>query len=195
MTTLSALEIQSVGAPPAPHADRVVGNMMRHLSLRHAELWRLVSNVTEGKYVRDGNKRAQQKLADRIKAAGASSVHLTPGKRGKYKLLVGDLIGWDQHADKMITVGDEVPSKPWLAWMIHVVEGLGRGEVQYTSRVSCYLTHHCLSRVTQHWAVRTIPELVRVAETVVMAVMRYDNKISDEDWSRAPEEGIRIPVK
>jgi hypothetical protein len=55
-------------------------------------------------------------------------------------------------------------------------------------------THHALSRVTQHWAVRTIPELVRVAETVVASVMRFDNKISDEDWSRAPPDGIRIPV-
>jgi hypothetical protein len=24
--------------------------------------------------------------------------------------------------------------------------------------------------------------------------MRYDAKISDEDWSRAPPDGIRIPI-
>jgi hypothetical protein len=48
--------------------------------------------------------------------------------------------------------------------------------------------------VTQHWAVRTIPELVRVAGTVVHAVTSFDSKITDDDWSRAPSEGIRIPV-
>jgi hypothetical protein len=154
MTMLSTLEIQSVGAPPAPHADRVVANMMRHLSLRHAELWRLVDGITRGVYVRDGNPRAQQKLADRIKAAGASFVHLESGKRGKYKLLVSDLIGWDPATDRRISIDDPVPDKPRLSQQLHMIEGLGHGRVSYESRISCFLTHHSLSRVTQHWAVR-----------------------------------------
>jgi hypothetical protein len=194
MTVLADLEIQSVGAPPELHANRVVAAMMRNLSLRHATLWELVDKITKGGFVRDGNPRAQGKLRDQIKAAGASYVHLTPGKRGKYKLLVSDLVGWDQYTDRLIAVGDPIPEKPWLANMIHTIEGEGHGYVKYVSSISCYLTHHCLSRVTQHWAVRTIPELVRVAETVIHAVMRYDNQISDEDWSRAPPDGIRIPV-
>jgi hypothetical protein len=194
MTVLTDLEIQSVGAPHAIHADRVVANMMRHLSLRHAVLWELVDKITKGGYVRDGNPRAQGKLRDQIKAGGASFVRLTPGKRGKYKLLVSDLVGWNPNSDRLIAVGDQVPEKPWLANMIHTIEGQGHGYVQYVSSISTYLTHHCLSRVTQHWAVRTIPELVRVAETVIHAVMRYDSKISDEDWNHAPPDGIRIPV-
>jgi hypothetical protein len=193
MTAFHDLEIQSVGAPHSIHADRVVANMMRHLSLRHASLWELVDKITKGGFVRDGNPRAQGKLRDQIKAAGASFVRLTPGKRGKYKLLVSDLVGWDPATDRLIAVGEPVPEKPWLANMIHTIEGQGHGYVQYVSSISTYLTHHCLSRVTQHWAVRTIPELVKVAETVIHAVMEYDMK-SDADWSRASSEGIKIPV-
>jgi hypothetical protein len=168
--------------------------MMRHLSLRHAALWKLVDKITKGGYVRDGNPRAQGKLRDQIKAAGASVVHLESGKRGKYKLLVSDLVGWDPHFDRLIGIGDSVPEKPWLANLVHVITGQGHGFVEHVSSVSCYLTHHSLSRVTQHWAVRTIHELVRVAETVIHEVMRHDIKISEEDWKRAPPEGIRIPI-
>jgi hypothetical protein len=95
MTALAVPEIQSVGAPHELHADRVVAAMMRHLSKQHAALWELIDGVTKGGYVRDGNPRAQGKLRDRIKAAGASFVHLEAGKRGKYKLIVSDLVGWD----------------------------------------------------------------------------------------------------
>jgi hypothetical protein len=191
---MTTLEIQSVGAPPAPHADRVVANMMKHLSIRHAELWAIVDKVTVGGFVRDGNPRAQQKLADRIKAAGASFVHLTPGKRGKYKLLVSDLTGWDQHTDRLIGVGDPMPEKPWLAGMVHTITGEGQGYVEYKSSISCYLTHHCLSRTCQHWAIRTVPELVKVAATVITSVMRYDNALGDDSRDNIPPEGVRIPI-
>jgi hypothetical protein len=96
------LAISSIGAPHAIHADRVVGNMMRHLSLRHAVLWELVDRITKGGYVRDGNPRAQGKLRDRIKATGASFVHLEAGKRGKYKLIVSDLVGSGQFSERPI---------------------------------------------------------------------------------------------
>jgi hypothetical protein len=188
------LAISSIGAPHSINADRIVANMTRHLSQQHATLWELVDGITKGKYVRDGNPRAQGKLRDRIKAAGASFVQLETGKRGKYTLIVSDLVGWNPYTDCMIVVGDTIPEKPWLANLVHTIEGLGHGRVRFISRVSTFLSHHCLSRVTQHWAVRTLPELVRVAETVIAAVMRYDTKISDEDWSRAPPDGIRIPI-
>jgi hypothetical protein len=69
---------------------------------------------------------------------------------------------------------------------------LGHGDVRYTSQVSTYLTHHCLSRVTQHWAVRTLPELLRVAETIIGAVMGHDIETSDDE--EMPPEGIRILI-
>jgi hypothetical protein len=46
--------------------------------------------------------------------------------------------------------------------------------------------------VTQHWKVRTLPDLLRVAGTVVAAVMHYDIKTSDDE--EIPPEGIRIPI-
>jgi hypothetical protein len=86
--TMPALEIQSVGAPPEKHADRVVAEMMRHLAKQHAEMWDTIKSAAHGPFVRDGNPRAQRKLAEKVKAAGAKYVHLEPGKRGKYRLSV-----------------------------------------------------------------------------------------------------------
>jgi hypothetical protein len=109
-------------------------------------------------------------------------------------MLVSDIVGWNPITDTPIETEDQIPEKPWLANKVHTIEGKGRGFVNYRSVVSCFLTHHCLSRVTQHWAVRKLDQLLKVIETIVHGVMRYDSKISDEDWRRAPPEGIRIPV-
>jgi hypothetical protein len=48
--------------------------------------------------------------------------------------------------------------------------------------------------VTQHWAVRTLPELLRVAETITAAVMRYDLEVCDDERSHMQPVGIRIPI-
>jgi hypothetical protein len=97
-------------------------------------LWQLVDEITKCGYVRDGNPRAQGKLCDRIKAAGASFLHLEPGKRGKYKLILSDLVGWNPHTDCIIAVGDPIPEKPWLANLVHTIEGLGHGHVRLRLR-------------------------------------------------------------
>jgi hypothetical protein len=183
------LAISSIGVPHELHAI-----MMRHLSHQHAVLWEQIDGITKGGYVRDANPKTQGKLCDRIKAAGASFVHLEPGKRGNYKMIVSDLIGWNPHTDRIIAVGDPIPKTPWLANLVHTIDGLGHGHIRYTSQVSTYLTHHCLSRVTQHWMVRTLPELLRVAETTDGAVMRYDLEVCDDERSHMPPEGIRIPI-
>jgi hypothetical protein len=56
---MTVLEIQSVGAPPERHADRIVADMMRHLAEQQASLWETVNDVTKSPHTRDGNPRAQ----------------------------------------------------------------------------------------------------------------------------------------
>jgi hypothetical protein len=198
MTAVVLPEIQSVGAPHELHADRVVAAMMKYLAEKHAALWHEVDAITRGPHVRDGNPRAQAKLAARIKAAGATHMHLTAGKRGKYLLVIRDLIGWSPSADCPIVLGDELPAKPWLAMWYHEIHGHGHGSVSYTSSVSTMVSHHALSRTCQRWRVRTVPELVRVVETVEAATARYaqeaDEKGGPDAWCDIPSKGVRYPV-
>ena len=78
------LEIQSIGLPPEQHADHVIAEMLHDLARKRAHLQDAVAE--EFRNARDGNPRAQQKMAARMLAAGAAQVKLEPGKRGRYSL-------------------------------------------------------------------------------------------------------------
>ena len=81
-----ALETQSIGSPPNRHADHIVSAMMKYLTKEHAKLWQAIYGITKDPRVMDGNPRAQQKLADKVKTAGAIGVLLIPGKRWRYRM-------------------------------------------------------------------------------------------------------------
>jgi hypothetical protein len=57
---MTVLEIQSVGAPPERHADRIVAEMMRHLAQQHASLWEAVNDITKSPHTRDGKAAARK---------------------------------------------------------------------------------------------------------------------------------------
>jgi hypothetical protein len=193
---MTALAIQSVGAPPEQHADRVVAEMMKYLAQKNARLWDAIHALTKGPHVRDGNPRAQAKIQTNIEALGVSWTHLEPGKRGRYRLSVNDWAGWNPATDSRITLGDEIPSKPWLANLHHVIEGTGHGWVRFASHVSLLITHHSLSRVTQRWQVRTLADLLRVIETIGAVALGHIAKIDDgtnDNWYKTPASGIRVP--
>jgi hypothetical protein len=172
--------------------------MMRHLAEKQAALWGVVNAITSGDHVRDGCPKAQARLVSRIKAAGASNVQLTPGKRGRYVITVQSLVGWARVADEWIKTGSEIPHKPWLAVGHLDIQGLGRGLVKNTLSIACLISHHSMSRTCQRWAVRTVPELVRVIETIEAAVRRCAREInleSPNDWQqKIPPKELRYPV-
>jgi hypothetical protein len=60
--------------------------MMKYLTKEHAKLWQAIYGITKDPRVMDGNPRAQQKLADKVKTAGANGVLLIPGKRWRYRM-------------------------------------------------------------------------------------------------------------
>jgi hypothetical protein len=60
------------------------------------------------------------------------------------------------------------------------------------------VSHHALSRVCQRWEVRTVPQLVRVVETIEVATARYakqaDEKGGPDSWCNIPPKGVRFPI-
>jgi hypothetical protein len=132
-------------------------------------------------------------MAQRIRAAGVTDLHIETGSRGRYHLIIRDLIGWNPITDCQIEIGDELPNKPWLAVWYHEVIGLGHCRVEHKSSILSLQTHHALSR-----AVRTVPQLVGVARTIEAAVGRYaveaGAKGSKDAWLDIPPQGVRYPV-
>jgi hypothetical protein len=188
-------EIQSEGPPPDRHAERIISLMMRYLAQQNAQVWAGINAIIHDPFCRDGNPKAQRKMADRVKATGASFVQLEPAKRGKYKLYIHDMIGWDHVTDTAIGVNDDV-SKPWLAAQFHIVEGCGHCLVKHYTRQMVYITTHSLVRVVQRWQARNIQDLIRVVETISNVAIKYILKVDDgvtNDWCKTPPDGIRVP--
>jgi hypothetical protein len=141
--------ITSIGAPPERHADRVTALMLRDLAAKRARIRMAVVDAIHNS--KDGNPRAQAKMAERMRKAGADCVMLKPGKRGKYTIQIYQWIGWDPIHDRVIDVDDPIPEKPWLAYLIFHIEygGRGRGAVESKVVPVLLVTHHCLSRAAQ----------------------------------------------
>jgi hypothetical protein len=123
--------------------------MLRQLAENHASLWLAVRAAIVASS--DGSPKAQRKMEERIRRAGALETYLTPGKRGQYRLLIFDRLGWDPRRDAFILPDDPVPERPWIACNFTSVESEGRGRemVSYESRPALFITHHAMSRVAR----------------------------------------------
>jgi hypothetical protein len=199
-TAIVEPEIGSVGPPHEIHADRVIGLMLQQMVQKHSKLWAAIHAFTKDPHARDGNPRAQIKLAAKIKKLGALLTDLKPGKRGHYELLIYSLAGWDPQRDALIEPGDPIPKKPWICTLLHVVRGEGHGWVRHESFIWMFLSHHCLSRSAQRWGVRTVEDLSAVIEKIIRVVLEYLFKRgladpqADDAWLDTPPEGVRLPM-
>jgi hypothetical protein len=108
--------IQSVGAPPEEHADRIVAEML-HLLVRGRLAYE--RHIKAAIYLPDGNPRAQAKLAGRLRQSGwpfiLSADLIQAGKRGRYVLSFATLDGWSPSRQRIIADEGDIPQKPWLA--------------------------------------------------------------------------------
>jgi hypothetical protein len=154
-------EIRSLGRPPEQHADRIIAKMLQLLSERHAHVTQTIVTVLSA--ARDGTPRGQRKMEARIRAAGALQTYLKPGTRGRYKLLICTLTGWDPIRDAEIGVGDPIPPKPWLVVWMTVLDGRS-GRMR--GRRAALITHHAFSRAAQRCGVRTVDDLLLTAATI-----------------------------
>jgi hypothetical protein len=186
--------IQSSGAPPERHADRIVAAMMRSLAQQHAALLPVIANVLI--HSADGSPHAQRKMEERIKSAGAIKTELTPGKRGKYILTFWDLTGWDPRRDAEITPTDPMPDKPWLVCHLNAVRsaGKGRNKRDLKSMPVVFITHHVLSRVAQRLGATLGAHLIAAIHAILNATI--DFMLDDlEHFLDAPPNGHRVQTQ
>lgn len=189
--------IQSLGPPPERHADRVVAEMMQALAKSRAHLFaRILATIATSS---DGSPRAQARMKVRIMKAGALSVCLEPGKRGRYAMTINDWTGWDQARDDEITAGDPIPEKPWLSCWLTLIRSEGRSPPTLQSVPILFITHHVLSRAAQRRGARTIPDLMAVSRTLwnaAVAPLTQAQAQGDIDsWLIVPPEGRRVQLQ
>jgi hypothetical protein len=186
--------IQSMGPPPQRHADRVVAEMMRDLARKRASLWDDINEAIATSS--DGNPKAQRKMEERVKRAGALKTILTPGKRGCYTLIFYDMTGWDQRRDEEILLGDEIPERPWIACIVNMLESLGRGRetVKRKSSPVVFITHHAMSRTAQRFGLRTSEHLMTATRVIWNGTVSLVNR-KGKSWLDAPPQGWRVPIE
>ena len=188
-----APEIQSVGSPPERHADRMVALMLQQLAKQQAQRARLITELISS--CRGGTPKAQQKLAARLKKAGAFNVDLRTGKRGKFELCFLELLGWDAGQDEPILPEHPGPwpEKPWLVCHVNGLEGRATGTKMAPL---VFVTHHCLSRAAQRLEVRTTADLVTTTELIIIAASKLVMKLGMQRiLDEMPPDGYRVQVE
>jgi hypothetical protein len=186
--------IQSIGPPPERHADRIMAAMMRKLALDHSHLWETFAKISAGSS--DGTPKAQRKLEERIKRAGALRTHLWPGKRGRYMLVAFDLCGYDQWRDAPIQLDDPVPERPWISCNLTSLTSEGRGQntVELSSRPVLFVTHHAMSRAAQRLGMRTTDQLITATEAILHGALELAVEKGLDEWLNAPPQGWRVTL-
>ena len=188
---MTAIEIQSIGPAPERHANRVVAEMLRDLARKRAQIEVAVSAAVDNS--KDGNPRAQAKMAERMRRAGAEHVSLTPGKRGKYTIQIWQWVGWDAGRDREIGIDSPIPEKPWLAFRVLHIEtkGRGRGFADIAEAPILLISHHALSRAAQRFGMRTNDHMLAAARRILDATA---DRINVRDWTPPPPQGLRVPL-
>ena len=196
MTEAPPLQIQSVGPPPERHADRVIAAMMRELARKHATLWDEIGAVVRTCKGGAGSPRAQMRLGERIKRAGAHHAKVYPGKRGKFEIVIYDFTGFDPSRDAEIRLGDPIPPKPWTACNLSMLEspGGGRNTIELNSRPLLFITCHAMSRVAQRFGARTPNHLMTATHVIFNECIALFNRKKIDAFLDAPPDGWRVPL-
>jgi hypothetical protein len=170
--------------------------MLREMARRTATLAdALVDTIIDSK---DGNPKAQQKMADRLRKAGASRVKLEPGKRGRYKLHIYEQAGWDPTRDAEIGPDDPIPEKPWIVCRLTIIDSKGRGRTRIEDIYSepvLFVSHHVLSRTAQRAGLRTLEDLMVAVTVIWNAAVKFMNESEPETWLNPPPMGHKIPLE
>jgi hypothetical protein len=191
-------EIQSLGLPPVRHADRVISEMMRILARKHATLWDEISAVICTCKGGTGSPRAQIRLGERIKNAGAYHTKVYPGKRGRFSIVIYDFTGFDPSRDEEIRFGDPIPLdlKPWISCNLSILEspGGGRDMIEVNSRPLLFITCHSMSRLAQRFGARTSDHLMTATHVIFNECIALFNQKKMEALLDTPPEGWRVPL-
>jgi hypothetical protein len=187
-------EISSIGLPPEQHADRVVSEMMRYIIKQHVDILDPISEVLVGGF-RAGGPRAQTRLAERIRKAGAKNVTVKTGKKGQYSLYFSCLDGFDPARNALIEVGDPIPEKPWLVYSLGNLRNPGHNQVpKITYTAMIFITHHVLSRAAQRLGLRTVTEMEMTSVAFFGAGLGIIKELGFEGLDNLPNTGQRVEI-
>jgi len=153
--------IQSVGLPPEKHADRIVADMLRRIVATRKACWPKLHGIFTAR-TKDGTPAAQERIHQKMLAAVKGFIlqsRLTPGKRGKYKIDLLMLDGWNAETNAIIVEDDPIPEKPWIA--LSQIRFMSKGDYRYDIEggTALLITHHALSRLAQRCGARDIKQV------------------------------------
>src|SRR6516162_7907985 len=200
---MALAKIASVGPPPEKHADRVVAEMLRLIVRVHARI--LDDMHLAFKDRSDGNPIGQKRMLRRIREGGGSllfDVFIETGKRGRYELIVTELVGWDAAAGAPVRGGWNIvkgrtdnedhpaPTKPWIGCAITQIKSKGRGHYEMLRKTPLLITHHALSRLAQRGNVREAADLVAAVHAIWFTYLR-----ADVEAIKALEAGAGLEVR
>jgi hypothetical protein len=181
---MSEAFFQSIAAPPERHADRVIAAMLRGLAQKRAQVTPAMQEVLHKS--KDGTPRAQLRMAERLRKAGAMHVQLFAGTRGRYKMLVLEITGWNPGTDREIGVNDLIPEKPWLACWLTAINGRRN---RCASVPVLFITHHAISRAAQRHGLRTPEHILNGAKNIFNAMLweLHEAKYAEEFYETPPQ--------
>jgi hypothetical protein len=151
----------------------------------------------------DATPEQQQELAEMLQRLGGpffSLVTLTESrKRGRYRINIVAIEGWNRDTQKLISGSDEIPERPQLAASVLAVRGLGHHQHTVEMSVELIVSHHALSRLVQRSENRTVEDLLAAVTSMfaayVMSGTMAGFNITDGNNNRTNGENSRLQFR
>jgi hypothetical protein len=179
---MNAPVIQSLGAPPDRHAERIVDEMLTWLHTRQREIWPRAKGSLRTQQM--GNPTGQARAVERMRKAMGDLVlelKLNPGKRGRYELYMVNWVVVDTLRNKIADLMEPPPALSALALTLAMSD---RAQ-EWRSSVPLIVTRHAIIRLAQRAEMRTVEDLYKALRMLWWAL--YDLVIKDVASGRSPD--------
>jgi hypothetical protein len=183
----TAPKIESLGAPPEKHAERVTREMVAFLHAERPQLEAKAKGMIDPRQM--GTHKGLERTADRlIKALGplALSVYVARATRGRGMLLFADWGTWDPIAGK---------EAAWLAGFLTTLRATNY-VLDLRSNARLLVSRHAIARLAERADVRTVEHLLLATRALWTATFQLMTRNPD-GWltpCRLPLPGGQIAI-